>query len=93
MLAAGTRVSSYWHSSSRNDTVEISNHTDVLRASLELQKTRVRERGEGAAPAHRYCKAGIKGVLSCSNVVIKGGGGGRLLKAMTFQAGPVSQMR
>lgn len=41
MLAAGTHVSSYWHSSSRNDTVEISNDADVLRASLELQKTHV----------------------------------------------------
>lgn len=75
LLAVGTRVSSYWHSLSRNDTVEISNDTDVLRASLELQKTCVGEQAEGAALAHRYCKPSIKGVLSCSNFVIKGGGG------------------
>lgn len=56
LLAVGTRVSSYWHSSSRNDTVEISNDTDVLRASLELQKTCVGEQAIGTAnPVLREC--------------------------------------
>lgn len=76
MLAAGTPVSSYRHSSSRNDTVQISNDTDVLHASPELQKTRVGDQGDGAAPAHQYCERSIIAVLSCSNVGIEGGGGG-----------------
>lgn len=76
MLAVGTRVSSYWHSSSRNGMVEISSNTNVLRASLGLQKARVADQGEKTAPAHGYLKPGVKGVLSCGDVVIKGGGGG-----------------
>lgn len=76
MLAVGAHVSSYWDSSSRNDTVEISDDADVLCGSLELQKTHAGNWVEGAAPAQQYCEPSIMAVLSCSHVMVKDGGGG-----------------
>lgn len=76
MLAVESRVSSSWDSSSRNDTVEISDDADVLCSSLELQKTHAGDWVEGAAPAQQYCEPSIMAVLSCSNIMIKDGRGG-----------------